>query len=258
VTVATPVAALLERRTALLALRRAMPGRPQRVYTARTPSHLDALLRRHLVDAVVLGAESVRAGTFAAFREDFATIPVFCFAAIRSDDAAMVRRLERLGVEVVIEALDEPVLARRLRRSGLTARREDALLPLGDALGLSDPFQRDCWRRVIEAAPGRLATAELALRRGVSRETLSRRFVAGGAPHLKLTIDAVRLVAAGQLLGCRGYRVSEVAALLGYSSVALLQATARRLVGTGARALARRTPEEIVLGTAGSGAGRWT
>jgi AraC-like DNA-binding protein len=251
------VVALLERRPALLALRRALPGRPQRVLTARSPQQLDTLLRRHLVDAVVVGAEAVRAGTFAALRDEFQSLPVACLAPVRSDDAGLVRRIARAGGTVLLEGLDEPVLERTIRRRGLTARREDALLPLAGALDLTDALQRSAWAAIVADAPGRLTTAGLATRLGVRRETLSRRFGAGMAPPLKAAVDAVRLVGAGQLLACRGYRVAEVAALLGYSSPSLLQRSSRRLVGVGARALGALAPEAILLRALGRPTPRW-
>lgn len=254
----TAVAALLERRPALVALRRALPGRPARVLTARSPSHLATLLRGHLVDAVVLGPEAARGTPFAELRETFPTMPVFLLAPLRSDDATLVRRLERHGgAGVLVEGIDDPVLARLIRRGGLTARREEALLPLADRLDLGDPLQREAWRAIVADAPRRLATAELARRLGVSRETLSRRFAAGRAPPLKAAIDAVRLVAAGQLLGSSGYRVSDVAALLGYSSAALLQRSARRLAGTAAGALGTLPPDRILARLLAAPASRW-
>lgn len=255
---ATAVAALLERRPALLALRRALPGRPQRVFTARDAAHLDRLLRQHLVDGVVLGVSAARAGTFAALRAEFRVIPVFCFAPIRSDDGMLVARLERAGAIMLLESLDEPILERVIRQRGLSARRAAALLPMADELDLTTPMQRAAWEIIIHEVPSRLSTTGLAARLKVGRETLSRRFGAGMAPPLKVAMDAVRLAAAGELLGCRGYLVTEVADLLGFSSVSLLQRTARRLVGGGARRLGTLPIEEIVRRAAAPSLGRWT
>lgn len=252
------VAALLERRAALMSLRRALPGRPVRVLTGRSPHHLGTLLKRHLVDAVVVGVEAARGGTFAMLREEFATIPVLVLAPIRSDDAALLRRLERRGVAgVLVEGVDDPVLARLIRRSGLTARREDALLPLAGRLDLTDALQLEAWRMIVAEAPGRLPTGELARRLGVRRETLSRRFAAGRAPSLKAAIDGVRLVTAGQLLGSAAYRVSDAATLLGFSSAALFQRTARRLAGTPAGALGSLPPDRILARLVAGRGSRW-
>jgi AraC-like DNA-binding protein len=252
------VAALLERRPALLALRRALPVRPMRVLTARSPAHLATLLSRHLVDLVVLGLESTRGATFEALRNDYPTLPTVIYGPVRSDDAVAVRRALRRGVSaVLVEGLDEPVLARVLRRNGLTGLREDALLPLGAQLDLVDPVQRAAWQLIVADAPLGLSTATLARRLGVSRESLSRQFGAGRAPSLKQAIDAVRLVAAGQLLGSPQWRVADAARLLGYSSESLLQRTSRRLVGSGARSLGHLPPDRILARLMPTSARRW-
>lgn len=254
---AAAVAVLLDRRPALLALRRALPGRPQRVLTARDAAQLDLLLRRHLVDAVVLGMAAAKAGTFAALRDEFPVLPVFCFAPIRSDDATLVERLERAGATVLLESLDEPVLDRILARKGMTARRAVRLEPLADELDLTSSLQRAAWALIIREAPSRLSTAGLASRLKVGRETLSRHFGAGMAPHLKRALDAVRLAAAGELLGCPGYRVTDVAALMGYSSASLFHRTVRRLLGPASHLLGTLSGEEIVRRAVAMPGERW-
>lgn len=254
----TVVAALLERRAALMALRRALPGRPARVLAARSPDHLSRLLHEHLIDIVVIGPHAARGAAFDALRHEFASLPVVVLAPIRSEDAGLVRRVERGGgAGVLIEGIDDPILAPQLRRRGLAARREDALLPLATALDLVDPLQQRAWRMIVAEAPGRLGTAGLARRLGVSRETLSRRFGAGRAPALKAAIDGVRLVAAGQLLGSRAYRVRDVARLLGFSSAALLQRTARRLAGAPARAIGSLPADRILAALLAGRGSRW-
>jgi AraC-like DNA-binding protein len=254
------VAARLERRTALAAFRRALPRGRFRVLTARSPAHLATLLSRHLIDSVVVGAEAVsRSATFEALRIEYPTLPVFLYAPIRSGDAALLGRVERRGVAgVLVEGLDDPVMAGVLRRAGLTARREQALLPMAAALDLVDPLQIAAWRVIVAEAPERLATEDLAIRLGVSRETLSRRFAAGRAPTLKVAIDIVRLVAAGQLLGSPEWRVTDAAQLLGYSSPSLLQRAARRLVGTSAGTLGTLPPDRILARLTSGGGSRWS
>jgi AraC-like DNA-binding protein len=233
------VAALLERRPALLALRRAFPRSSTRVLTARSPKHLEKLLTLHLIDAVVIGADAARSSVLDALRRDYPAVPLLLMLSMRSDDADVLLRAHRARVAaIVVEGLDEPVIPRLVGRHGVSARRAAELLPLDTALGLTDPLQQEAWRIVVADAPAGLDTATLAARLEVARETLSRRFAAGGAPALKRAIDAVRLVAAAQILANPAYHVGDAARLLGFSSPSLLQRTARRTFGVSARDVA--------------------
>ncbi len=254
------VAALLERRPAVLAARRAFPASAARLLTARSPTHLAAILSRNVLEAIILGAESVRSPVLASLRREFPGVPVVVYAPLRSDDADLLLHARRERVAALaVEGLDEPVLPRIVRRVGLTARRRDELIPLAGRLRLTDPLQLAAWDEVVAAAPLGLTTAALARRLKVRRETLSRGFAAGGAPSLKRAIDAVRLVAAGQLLGNPGYLVADVARLLGFSSASLLQRTARRTFGVSARGVAAldssRLAAALVTGGAPAGWG---
>ena len=233
------VAALLERRPALLALRRAFPRSPVRILTARSPAHLERLLDRHLVDALVLGSEAIRGQVLDALRRDYPALPILAYLQVRSDDAELLLRARRERVAgVAMEGIDEAVLPRLVGEHSLTARRTADLLPLGPALRLTDELQGRAWQIIVADSPSGLDTATLARRLGVARETLSRRFAAGGAPPLKRAIDAVRLVAAAQLLGNPAYQVADAARLVGFSSPSLLQRTARRTFGVSAREVA--------------------
>lgn len=244
---AVSVAALLERRPALLALRRALPRSAARVLTARSPRHLDQLLRTHLVDAVVLGAEAARGPVLESLRHDFAAIPVLLYVPFRSDDADLVARAARLRVAALaVEGVDEPVLPRLLGQAGLQARRIAELLPLAEWLDLVDPIQRRAWAALVVEAPTGLDTGVLAKRLAVRRETLSRRFGAGRAPSLKRATDAIRVVAAAELLGCAALGVADVATILGFSSASLLHRTAKRALGVPLSEVAALSPAALV------------
>jgi AraC-like DNA-binding protein len=233
------VAALLERRPAILALRRALPRGEWPLFTARSPSHLATLLHQHCLDAIVIGHDAARGPVLDALRRDYPAIPLILYVPARSDDADLLRRMHRERVAALaIEGIDEPVFPRLLARHGLTARRLADLLPLAARLDLTDDLQRKVWELIIVDAPFRLDTRWIADQFDVRRETLSRRFAAGGAPSLKRAIDAARLVAVAQLLGNPGYNVDDAARLLGFSSVSLLQQTARRTLGVSAREVA--------------------
>lgn len=233
------IAALLDRRPALLALRRALPRSTARVLTARTPAQLDRLLHRTLIDAIVIGADSARGAVLESLRREYPGIPLHLMMPLRSDDADVLVRAHRQRVAaLLVEGLDEPVLGGLVRRHSVEARRGADLIPLAGPLGLTDSVQRDAWRIVVTDAPLGLDSETLARRLGIARETLSRRFASGGAPTIKRAIDAVRLVAAAQLLGNPAYLVADAARLLGFSSPSLLQRTARRTLGVAARDIA--------------------
>ena len=247
------VAALLERRPAVVALRRALPRGEWPLFIGRSPAHLATLLHRHALEAIIIGPDAARGAVLDALRRDFPGMPLILYLPLRSDDADLLRRAHRERVAAIaVEGLDEPVLPRLLLRHSLTARRRADLLPLAARLDLTDELQRRAWLVIVTRAPGGLDTASLARQLHVRRETLSRAFAAGGAPSLKRAIDAVRLVAAAQLLSNPGYKVADVARLLGFSSVSLLQQTARRTFGVSAREIASldadRMAERLLTG----------
>lgn len=226
------VVALLDRRPALLALRRAFPRTGVAVWTARSAEHLEVLLHRQPIEAVMVGAAAARSPLLDALRADYATVPVILFAPLRSDDSDLLRRVARQRLAAVaVEGLDEPVLGRLVAQVGTTARRRDRLLPLGTAAGLTAPLQRQAWAILVDEAPAGMPAAALARRLHLSRETLVRQFAAAAAPALKRATDFVRVVTASQILGSVGYTVADAAAMLGFSSPSLLHRTARRLFG---------------------------
>ncbi|HRP08310.1 MAG TPA: helix-turn-helix domain-containing protein, partial [Gemmatimonadales bacterium] len=219
------VAALIQRRPAMLALRRAVTPRSLRLLSARSPAHLLSQLERHCVDLVLLGSELAGEAFDSELRQRFPSLPTALYGPVRSDDARLLLRACKEGREVLVEGVDEPVIAAVLRRSGLTSRREAELLPMATRLHLTDPLQLRVWAVLVAEADQKLDTTRLAGRLGVRRETLSRRFSANGGPSLKAALDATRLAAASQLLASPGWRVADVARLLGFSSESLLQRT---------------------------------
>lgn len=232
------LAALLERRTSLDTLRGVL-GKRARVISARSPEQLHQLLCSRLIDLVVIGLDAAQRQTLSALRSDYATLPVMIYAGFRSDDADLLLRVQRDPLlAVAIEGVDEPALARLMLGHGVTARREAVLLPRVAALDLTDELQQRCWKLIVRQAPAGLDGAAAARQLKVARETLSRRFGAGGSPGLKRAVDGVRLFAAGRLLGNAAYQLADVARLLGYSSVSLLQKTSRRTLGVPAGELA--------------------
>lgn len=253
------VAALLERRQAVVALRRSLSRGEWPLFVGRSPAHLATLLHRHCLEAIIIGHDVARSPVLDTLRRDYPGMPLILYLPVRSDDADLLRRAHRERVAAVaVEGLDEPMLPRLLARHSLTARREADLLPLAGQLDLTDDLQRRAWALIIALAPRGLDTATLAHKLDIRRETLSRRFAAGAAPSLKHAIDAVRLVAAAQLLGNPAYSVADAARLLGFSSVSLLQQTARRTFGASARDVATLDAGQMAARLVSSGSrARW-
>lgn len=241
------IAAMLDGRSAVTALRRSLPRGGPGVVTCRTPTKLRELLDRRIVEAVVFAPRPGLLDEWAALRTDFPDIPIVVYASIRPDDGAMLAeyRTQKMAA-VLVEGVDDAVVGELVRRVSLVASRRRALADAPRLLRLADPLQRQVWDILIDRVDEPVTTAELATRLGVSREHLSRQFGAGGAPNLKRVIDFLRVVAAAQLLHNPGYSVAQVAGILSFSSSSHLGSTARRIAGIGAPDLLRTTPKELL------------
>lgn len=241
------IAAMLDGRGAVTALRRSLPRGGPGVVTCRTPTHLRQLLDRRIVEAVVFAPRPGLLEEWAALRADFPDIPIVVYAPIRPDDGALLAECRRQKVAaVLVEGVDDAVLGELVRRVSLVASRRRALADAPRLLRLADPLQHQLWDILIDRVDQQVTTSALAGRLGVSREHLSRQFGAGGAPNLKRLIDFLRIVAAAQLLRNPGYTVARVAALLSFSSSSHLGATARRIAGINVPELGKTTPKELL------------
>jgi AraC-like DNA-binding protein len=246
VTVAA-IAALLDGRAAVTALRRSLPRGGPGVVTCRAPAALRHLLDRRIVEAVVFSPRVGPPEDWAAVRADFPAIPIVVYAPFRPDDGEFLAACRTQGVAAVaVEGVDDPVVGELVRRVSLAADRRKALSDAPRVLRLADPLQRTVWDLVVEQAAQPVATGAVASRLGVSREHLSRQFGAGGAPNLKRVIDFLRVVVAAQLLHNPGYTIARVAALLSFASSSHLGATARRIAGVGAADLPKLDPASLL------------
>ena len=241
------IAAVLEGRGAVTALRRSLPRGGPGVVTCRAPAALRQLLGRRIVEAVVVTPRAGVADEWAGVRADFPAIPIIACAPFRPDDGDLLAACRAQGVAaVVVEGVDDAVVGELVRRVSLAAVRRKALADAPRLLRLSDPLQRDVWELLVARADRPVTTAEVAESLGVSREHLSRQFGAGGAPNLKRVIDFLRVVVASQLLHNPGYAVSQVAGLLAFASSSHLGSTARRIAGVGTADLPRMSPGDLL------------
>jgi AraC-like DNA-binding protein len=242
------VAALLESRAALLALRRSLPGSAPGVVACRSLAALRRLLDSRLTDAVVLDPTATALPEVAALRAGLPQIPVIAYAAFRPDDGELLLACREHGlVAAVVAGVDDPVVGDIVTRCSLTAARTRALADGPRMLRLTEPLQREAWDVLVREVERPVRTTSLARRLAVSREHLSRQFGAGGAPNLKRVIDLARIACAAQLLQNPAYRIAHVVRLLHFTSASHLAGTARRITGAPPSALPELGPRGVLL-----------
>lgn len=241
------VAALLDSRAALLALRRSLPRSGPAVARCRNAAALMRTLDRRLVDAVVLHPQALHQEELGELRRRMPGIPVVVFGAFRADDGELLLACHRAGVaSVAVEGVDDAVVGDIVVRASATAVRRRALADAPRILRLTEPIQKKAWEVLLTEVERPLLTSELARRLQVSREHLSRQFAAGGAPNLKRVIDLTRVACAAQLLQNPAYTAASVVRLLNFASPAHLNGTARRIAGVTSRDLGALGPRGVL------------
>lgn len=226
------IAALLDSRAALGALRRSLPHGAAPVAACRSLKGLERALTTRIVEAIVLGATVTRQLSLELLRSRFPTIPIVVFGVLRSEDADLLLAWQRLELAgVAIAGVDDPVIGDLVARESVSARRAAALAEAPRLLRLSEPLQRKSWDLLVAAVGRPPRTATLARALGLSREHLSRQFGAGGAPNLKRVADLLTVHAALGLLRNPGYSVQTVAGLLEFGTPSHLRMVVRRITG---------------------------
>lgn len=228
------IAALLDSRAALGALRRSLPRGSGPVLACRSASGLERALRERLLEALVLGARATRDLDLGGLRARYPGLPVVIYGVFKSDDAELLLGFHRLNVAAVaIEGVDDPVVGDLVVRQSVSVRRRAALADAPRLLRLTEPLQRSAWDLLVAAAGRPARTASVARSLGISREHLSRQFGAGGAPNLKRVADLLTVLAALGLLRNPACTVTDVTRLLGLGTPSRLRAMTRRLAGVG-------------------------
>ncbi|HWB41227.1 MAG TPA: hypothetical protein VG500_08215 [Gemmatimonadales bacterium] len=240
------IAALLESRTALTALRRTLPRGGARLVNCRSPSGLRRVLESRLVDAVVLAPSAANLADLADLRNRLPGIPVVAYAPFRPDDGELLLACRRHAVPVAVEGVDDPVVGDMVARASVTAERRRALADAPRLLRLTEPLQCSAWSLLLGEVERPVRTTDLARRLAVSREHLSRQFGAGGAPNLKRVIDLTRIACAAQLLANPGYSIPIVVRLLHFASSSHLSGTARRIANVATGGLGPLGPRGVL------------
>jgi AraC-like DNA-binding protein len=247
VTVAA-IAAALESRSALLALRRTLPKGGPGVVTCRTPAALRRLLERRLVDAVVLSPNPAWLPELAVLKAQLPGIPVIAYGPFRPDDGEMLLACRTHAVaSVAVEGVDDSVVGDIVARTSVTMARRRALVDAPRVLRLTDLLQRRAWDLLLGDVEKPIRTIVLARRLEVSREHLSRQFGAGGAPNLKRVIDLTRIACAAQMLQNTGYGIPTVVRLLHFASPSHLSNTARRIANVPTGGLSELGPRGVLF-----------
>ncbi|MGH7535395.1 MAG: helix-turn-helix domain-containing protein [Gemmatimonadales bacterium] len=241
------IAALLESRGALLALRRTLPKGGPGVVSCRTPASLQRMLDRRLVDAIVVAPTPASLPELAELRARLPGIPVVAYGPFRPDDGELLLACKRHAVaSVAVEGVDDPVVGEIVARASVTAERRRALAEGPRVLRLTEPLQRSAWDVLVGEIEQPIRTTTLARRLEVSREHLSRQFGAGGAPNLKRVIDLTRVAGAAQLLANPGYTIPAVVRLLHFASSSHLSSTARRIANVSTAGLGALGPRGVL------------
>ena len=245
------VAALLESRTAIAALRRTLPRGGPGLVSCRGWTSLRRVLESRLVDAVVLALNPGLLPELADLRVRLPGVPVVAYAPFRPDDGELLLACRKHAVPVAVEGVDDAVVGDMVTRASVTAERRRALADAPRILRLTEPLQRSAWSVLLGEVERPLRTSELARRLEVSREHLSRQFGAGGAPNLKRVIDLTRVACAAQLLANPGYSIPTVVRLLHFASSSHLSGTARRIANVPTSGLGGLGPRGVLQAFAG-------
>jgi AraC-like DNA-binding protein len=241
------IAAALESRSALVALRRTLPRGGPGVVSCRSPAALLRLLQRRLVDAVVVAPSPLWLSALADLTSRLPGLPILAYGPFRPDDGEVLLACRSHAIAgVAVEGVDDPVVGDMVVRSSATAVRRRALADAPRVLRLTEPLQRRAWDLLLGEVEKPIRTSMLARRLEVSREHLSRQFGAGGAPNLKRVIDLTRVACAAQMLENPGYGIPTVVRVLHFASSSHLSGTARRIANVPTAGLAALGPRGVL------------
>jgi AraC-like DNA-binding protein len=216
-------------------IRQLFTRRHARIIAARTVEECLAAFRGSLIDAALVdaGAPSDTFWDIASLAREFPSTPFIAIAPLRAGDGPTIARCVALDfADLLVEGIDDRAGRELITPHFFSTRFASALDAPPPRLALATDVQRATWRRIVAHTGRAVRTEELAAGIGFSREHLSRRFAAEGAPNLKRVIDLVRLIAAAELAKNPGYDIRDVATVLGFASSSHLSSTAQRVVGT--------------------------
>lgn len=231
-------------------LKRSFSKRRGRLTLVRSRAELLEALRGGLVDAVIvdLAQPTDEHWRVAAAGREFPSIPFFALAPLRPGDLPHVARActEFEFADVLAEGVDDAVQRELVLPHTFTVRFSATLHDAAAPLGLGSELQRTVWRLIVAHGGRTVRTEALAASVNLTREHLSRRFSAAGAPNLKRVIDLARLLAASDLAKNPGFDLPDVARVLGFASATHLSGSCQRVIGVRSTSLARLRPADLM------------
>lgn len=239
-------------------LRKAFPRRRSTLTLTTSPAATLEALQRRFTDAVIvdLGAPGEQGKEVAALSREFPSIPFFALGPLRATELPQVAQGCAAGefADLLVEGMEDALQRDLIAPHAVTTRFARAMAPAAEAIGLTTPLQQQVWALIVGQGGRAVRTEELAAAVELTREHLSRRFSAGGAPNLKRVIDLARLLAAAELAKNPGFDLPDVARVLGFASPTHLSSTCERLVGVRGASLARLRAEDLMRRFQGAGA----
>ncbi len=219
-----------------------------RVVLTKNVDEFRAAFVSEIVDAAVvdLGAPSSASTGAALLAREFPSVAFIGVLPYRIADAPRLAECAALDfADVIAEGIDDGALRPLVAAHGFGARFAASLREPPAALGLSSALQLAAWRIICAHSGRALGTARLATSLGVTREHLSRSFVASGS-NLKRVADLVRVLAAAELAKNPGYDSGDVARVLGFASSAQLSQMISRTTGVTAASLSRLRAVDLI------------
>jgi AraC-like DNA-binding protein len=257
---ALAIVALTSRERARELLRRSFPRRRTRLQLIRQSAELARALRAGVTDAVIvdLALPGEDLWVAAALARDYPSIPFVALVTLRPSDVASVARAcaECEFAECLVEGAEDAAQREVVAPLTFTHRFAHTLESAAPALGLTTPLQQAVWRVVISQGGRTVRTEAISSAVGLTREHLSRRFSAAGAPNLKRVIDLSRLLAASELAKNAGFDLPDIAKVLGFASASHLSASCQRVIGVRSSSLARLRPSDLIDRFVRQGRGR--
>jgi transcriptional regulator GlxA family with amidase domain len=230
-------------------LRATFPARRTQLIVVNDAGECRVALGTQLVDAVIVDLAAPTEDTWrsAALAREFPSAAFFGLAALHISEGSSLATAATLDlVDVLVDGVDDRVLEPVIVRESFTTRFAAALDAPPIQLGLEDPLQLEVWRYLIAHGGRPVRTSWLAARLRLTREHLSRRFGARGAPNLKRVADLVRVLAASELCRNPGHDARDVARILRFASPGHLATTAQRIAGARTASLARLRLGDLV------------